>query len=174
MPAASIFTTLGTSTSSAPTLKLNLPGTSMRTLPLRRPKTSTPISSVPRTPSRSAVTPLPDCDIDGVVIMPGIGAEPPKARLARSTPMAMVRTSRPSLNPTSAMPTFGPWSMSGPIDRPLRAGAAPAADGSSVNRSIRAMLDVPSIVVQELTRKFTWTSPAVNIETVFVGSLSFR
>ena len=42
------------------------------------------------------------------------GALPPKARLARSTPTAMVSTTMPSAKPKSARPMLGPWRVSGP------------------------------------------------------------
>ena len=88
MPAASTVTTPGTTTLNPATRRLNFPGTSTRTLPLNRPNTSTPMSKVPRMPVKSAVTPLCCCCCE---VPAAAEPEPPKARLARFRPTAMVR-----------------------------------------------------------------------------------
>ena len=163
MPSAVTVTTSGTTISSDCTERLQRPGSSTRTLPDSSPNTSTPRSNVPRMPSRSTVTPLRCCGVGGA---PGAGgvlwAFWPKARLARSTPMAMVRISRPSLNPTSARPTVGPCSSSGPrvIGPPVA--RSPAAAGSIVNVSVRATLRPPSTVAKLPARNVTVTTPVVN------------
>ena len=60
--------------------------------------------------------------------VPGVAGVEPKASDARSTPMAIVSTSMPSgLKPTSAIPTVGFCSTSGPICSGLVAGRAPGA-----------------------------------------------
>ena len=68
---------------------------------------------MPRTPSRSTrhTTARLGCRRAG-----GVLGAPPKARLARSTPMAIVSTTMPSSKPKSAMPMLGPCSESGPSE----------------------------------------------------------
>jgi hypothetical protein len=134
MPSAVSLATFGISASSELMRSPNLPGALTRKLPLSSPSASTCRSNVPRTPIRSTVTPLEPCWVVGVVVPPLFGAAALlKPRLARSTPIAIVRTSMPSLKPTSAMPIRGPSSVSGPIESGAVVGAAPGAVGDSVN-----------------------------------------
>ena len=136
MPSAETFTTSGTSISSAATLKPNLPGSSTRKLPLNSPNASTARSNVPSTPIRSAVIPLSPCaDEVELSLLP----LPPKLRVARSTPIPIVRTSNPSLKPISSIPILGPCNCSGPRLIGLSLLAAPGANGSSVKLCLRPL-----------------------------------
>ncbi len=82
---------------------------------------------MPSMPISSTLTPELVC-----VGAPGV-ALPPKASVARSTPMPIVSTSRPSgLKPMSAMPIVGFCSTSGPSVIGLVAATAPGAVGDSV------------------------------------------
>ena len=114
---------------------------------------------MPSTPIRSTVTPVLRLGVGG---WPGAVRRAPKASVARSTPIAIVSTSRPSgLKPTSAMPIVGFCSTSGPSVIGLVAGdARPArsADSVKVERRPAQVVDAvagspdvkPLIAVEEL------------------------
>ena len=173
IPVPVIFSTFGTFTSSDATFRLNLPGTLISTLPLKRPNTSTATSNVPSTPIRSAVTPLLDCCVELVPV----GAEPPKPSDARFTPIPIVSTSLPSLNPTSAISIVGPCNVSGPSEMGRVPVAAPGAFGSTVKRVVVPTFARLSFVLKPPklpVRNCTSTSPALNKPIPFVGVWSFR
>ena len=76
-------------------------------------------------------------------------ALPPKARLARSTPTAMVSTTMPSAKPKSASPMLGPCRVSGPraIGPPVV--AEPGAEASMVKVWVwpAALVAIPAAAV---------------------------
>src|SRR4051794_35337717 len=109
---------------------------------------------------------------------PGAGVLPPKARLARLAPMAIVRMSLPSLKPTSAMPIVGSWREIGPSWIGPPAGLPPGAAASIVKveeRPARLTVGVGVFVVRKVAaRNVIVTAPGTNRSTVFFVSLSFR
>ncbi len=177
-PLPAIWTTFGTTASNVATRKLNLPGTLNLTLPLSRPKASTPRSKVPSTPIRSTVTPELLCGVvagGGPVVVAGV----PKASDARSTPIAIVSTSMPSgLKPTSAIPIVGVCSVSGPSWIVPVAGSAPGAAGESVKVWLSpARLRVPVVVLKlsvSVLKNSTVIAPAWKRPIAFLVSLSLR
>jgi hypothetical protein len=168
MPAAVIFSAPGMSTSRPPTWMLNLPGTlnASRMLPPLSAASafwmSTTTSKVPSRPVSFAVMPLLD--------WPEAPPEPPKARLAESTPMAMVSVSFMSLNCVLASVTDGPSSDSGPMLIAFEAVPAVCCVAETVNTSsVRtpasalALLTSPTTTPQLPATNCTLTSPATNM-----------
>ena len=100
---------------------------------------------------------------------------PPKESVARSTPIAIVRTSIPSLKSKSAMPIDGPKICSGPMVKGLDELAAPGAEASSVNFCLRPWTFWAfATVANEPPMNSTVTSPAPKSSTPLCESLSFR
>ena len=126
---------------------------------------------MPSTPISSTLTPV--LDWLGEPAVP-----PPKASVARSTPMAIVSTSRPSgLKPMSAMPIVGFCSTSGPSVIGLVAATAPGAVGESVKVERRpARLVTLVVVLKPLmpSKNSTLTVPAWNRLVRFLAFLSLR
>ncbi len=143
----------------------NLPGTlnasSRLPPPVMAPsalKTSTLTSKVPSRPVSWAVMPLD--------VWLAVPCEPPKARLATSTPMATVRISLPSLNCVLARVMDGPCSDSGPSAMAFDPVAAVCSDAETVNTSSVRMFDTavsPAPTFQLPATTWTLTSPATNI-----------
>ena len=171
MPSAVTFTTFGTTTSRPATRSENLPGTLTRKLPLSRPKTSTWTSKVPRMPTSSAVTPLSACFCEVASLL----SFPPKDSVARSTPMAIVSTSMPSLKSKSAMPIDGPNTFSGPRLNGLEEVPAPGAEASSVKLCFRPCpFWTPAAVAKEPATNSRVSCPVPKSSVAFCASRSLR